>query len=129
VDVGIVNGHTFLRHASLGIHPWVVRRRDEKHPRTRYGRALSTVTTALKALRHSPSFELTLVHDGRQSQRRCRALAVTVGSIEEGFGPAWRRAAPNAGYFAIYAARAEGRPLGTLWRSFHGGSVRDETID
>jgi diacylglycerol kinase family enzyme len=129
VDVGIVNGHTFLRHASLGIHPWVVRRRDVKHSRTRLGRMVATFTTALRGMRFSPSLEVTFTRDGRSHHARCRALAVTVGNVERGFAPAWRRETTDAGYLAVYAAREGREPLRTLWSAFHGRSHEGDTLD
>lgn len=64
IDLAEVNGHPFAIWASLGMHPWVVRRRDRlQREGTPKWRAMALA--ALRALRRHPMVSVTLASDGR----------------------------------------------------------------
>ena len=78
VDVGEVNGKSFLNNSSLGIYPDMVRERTRQEHRLGRGRRWATFWAALAALRRFPFLDLQLELDERR--QHCRAPFVFVGN-------------------------------------------------
>lgn len=86
VDVGEVNGRTFINNSSLGLYPGMVRTRDKLQRRFGHGKRRAMLWAVMAALRRSPLLTLDLQAD-RESES-CRSPFVFVGNNEyamEGF--------------------------------------------
>lgn len=86
VDVGEVNGRTFVNNSSLGLYPDMVRTRDKLRRRFGHGKRRAMLWALMAALRRSPLLTLELQAD--QAATSCRSPFVFVGNNEyamEGF--------------------------------------------
>ena len=77
VDLGEVNGRTFLHHVSIGLQPAIVARRNRENFRGRLGKMLATAKTAIRALRNPKTLDVTLEISGRRERHLAPALFVT----------------------------------------------------
>ena len=84
LDVGRVNGHTFLNNASLGLYPDQVRLRHKL--KRRLGKAAAAFVAGLAALRRLRSVRLRVELPDEELVRRCPMAMVgnNVYGIEEG---------------------------------------------
>ena len=78
VDVGEVNGRTFVNNSSLGLYPGMVRTRDKLRRRFGHGKRRAMLWALMAALRRSPLLTLDLQAD-RESES-CRSPFVFVGN-------------------------------------------------
>lgn len=106
IDVGEVNGRTFVNNSSLGLYPGIVRKRD--HLRRRFGQSKrrAMLWALLAAVRRSPLMTLTLQAD-REIQP-CRSPFVFVGNNEyamEGFDIGTRKRL-DEGCLSIYTTQS-----------------------
>jgi YegS/Rv2252/BmrU family lipid kinase len=69
IDVGEVNGHTFLNNSSLGLYPSIVRER-EKQQRLGWGKWPAYVWAAITVLRRYPFLDIRLSVDGKELNSR-----------------------------------------------------------
>jgi diacylglycerol kinase family enzyme len=102
IDVGEVNGITFVNNSSLGLYPGIVRRRERQQRRLRRSKRAAMTWAILAALRHSPLLSLTFRIDDREG--RLRSPFVFIGNNEytmEGFDIG-RRAKLDAGVLSVY---------------------------
>jgi diacylglycerol kinase family enzyme len=86
IDIGEVNGNTFLNNSSLGLYPDIVRDRTRQQRRLRRGKWMAMFWALLAAVRHSPLLHLRLCVDGEYHDYR--APFVFIGNNEytmEGF--------------------------------------------
>lgn len=87
VDIGIVNGRTFIHHVTLGLHPHLIRARE----RLRYGSKLGKIWASIQAwwtvLRQPQLLSARLTIDGETIERRTAALIVTNNPLGEGHLP------------------------------------------
>lgn len=60
VDVGVVNGHRFVNNASVGLYPFMVRRRDDARERHGLPKWLATLPAASAALARLPHHRLRI---------------------------------------------------------------------
>jgi diacylglycerol kinase family enzyme len=77
VDIGEVNGRTFINNCSLGVYPAIVRGR-EKLQRRGHGKWLSFLVAAMQTLRQPPRAHVTLDADGQRTA--CKTTFVMVGN-------------------------------------------------
>lgn len=104
IDVGEVNGRTFINNSSLGLYPGMVRTRDKLRRRFGHGKRAAMLWALLAAARRSPLLTLDLQadHDGHA----CRSPFVFVGNNEylmEGFDIGTRERL-DAGRLSVYTA-------------------------
>jgi diacylglycerol kinase family enzyme len=64
VDVGEVNGHTFVNNSSLGLYPLIVEERS-KHQARGYAKWVAFARSAYEVMRRVPRFSVTIEADGR----------------------------------------------------------------
>lgn len=109
VDVGEVNGQRFAMHASIGVYPWIIRRRDRKPIRSRAGKVAAWLSVAPRALLSAPTISAELRHDTGIERIRSHLLMVAVGPTEAGIGPLIRRSTLDGGQLVAYYARRADR--------------------
>ena len=112
IDLAEVNGLPFAIWASLGMHPWIVRRRD-KMQRGGYGKWPAFALAALRAFRRYPLVRVTLSADGRQRTFNTPLLVISNNAWHEQMLPP-TRAALDRGELVVHVAKVSSR-LGLLW--------------
>ncbi|TAN56206.1 MAG: sphingosine kinase [Magnetospirillum sp.] len=112
IDLAEVNGLPFAIWASLGMHPWVVRRRDHlQRDGMRKWRAM--VLAALRAFRRYPMVDVTLGMKEGSLAVRTPMLFITNNAWREQPLPLSREAL-DTGTLVIHVAACTGR-LSLLW--------------
>jgi len=116
VDVGMVNGHTFINNSSLGLYPDIVRVRDKW--RARVGKWPAMVIASLIVLTRFPFMRITAQINGIRIKRRCPL--VVVGNNEYKLEPRQftQRERLDSGWLGAYMLRDEGR-AGLLRLALH----------
>jgi diacylglycerol kinase family enzyme len=110
VDVGEVNGRTFVNNSSLGLYPRIVRNREERRERLGWGKWPAFVWATLHALHRHRSLDLVLTVDGREIHRRTPFVFVGNNAYEmEGFDIGTRDRL-DRGELSVYLA-PRARPL------------------
>lgn len=69
VDVGEVNGHTFINNAALATYPTIVAQRDRLRGRYHAPKLLAATTAFVAAIAHPPVLNVELRFDGRARVR------------------------------------------------------------
>jgi YegS/Rv2252/BmrU family lipid kinase len=108
VDVGEVNGRTFLNNSSLGLYPIIVREREKKE-RLGSSKWPAFVWAAFSVLRHYPFIDVRLNVDGKEFHRR--TPFVFIGNNEyamETFNIGIRDCL-DRGHLSVYIANRTGR--------------------
>lgn len=106
IDVGEVNGRTFVNNSSLGLYPGMVRHRDKLRRRFGHSKRRAMLWALAAAVRRSPLLTLTLQAD-REIQP-CRSPFVFVGNNEyamEGFEIGTRKRL-DGGLLSIYTTQS-----------------------
>lgn len=109
VDVGEVNGKSFLNNASLGLYPDMVRERTRQQRRLGRSKLSAMLWATLATLNRLPLLTLRLELDGQTQD--CRAPFVFVGNNDytmEGFDIGTRERL-DAGHLCVYTTRECGR--------------------
>ncbi len=107
MDVGSVNGETFLCQSVVGI-PNAIARLRERHRRERSWRSLlHVVVGAIRTLRRRRPYRLTVVAPGWRRPWRLwtRALSVVNNAYEEAPGAMFRRPVLDGGRLFLYVSR------------------------
>jgi diacylglycerol kinase family enzyme len=105
IDVGDVNGRTFVNNASLGLYPGMVRTRDKLRRRFGHSKRRAMLWALLAALRRSPLLTLELQAD--REVQPCRSPFVFIGNnayAMEGFDIGTRERL-DGGRLSIYTAQ------------------------
>jgi diacylglycerol kinase family enzyme len=113
VDVGEVNGRTFLNNSSLGLYPVIVHDRERQRRSLGRGKRAAMLWAVPTALRRAPFLDVRLVVDGRE--RSYRTPFVFVGNnryVMEGFDIGTRECL-REGRLSVYVTRRQSR-LGLL---------------
>lgn len=112
IDLAEVNGLPFAIWASLGMHPWIVRRRDKLQ---REGRRKwpAFAMAALRAFRRYPLVRVTLSVGGSQKTVTTPLLVISNNAWHEQMLPL-TRAALDRGELVVHVAKVSSR-LGLLW--------------
>lgn len=107
VDVGMVNGLTFINNSSLGLYPDMVRVREKW--RRRLGKWVAMVMASLIVLTRFPFLRITADIEGIRIKRRCPL--VVVGNNEYKLEPRQftQREVLDCGCLGVYLLRDEGR--------------------
>lgn len=106
IDLGEVNGRTFLIHASLGVYPWIVRRREQRERQSGYGRWPAMFMTSLQALFRYPLLRCELEHEGLKRRVRTPLIMVTCNPVAE--GRLLHRQVLDGGQLVLYLGRRGG---------------------
>ena len=109
VDIGEVNGRTFINNSSLGLYPDIVRHRERQQKRLGRGKWPAFAWATLAALRRYPFMAVRLVVDG--SERTRRTPFVFIGNNEyrmDGFAIG-ERTGLDRGTLSLYVAQRPGR--------------------
>jgi YegS/Rv2252/BmrU family lipid kinase len=105
VDVGEVNGKTFINNSSLGIYPDIVRERTRQQRRFGRRKRAAMIWATLAALNRLPLLTMRLQLEDREFD--CRAPFVFIGNNEylmEGFNIG-KRARLDAGVLSVYTTQ------------------------
>jgi diacylglycerol kinase family enzyme len=107
VDVGTVNGHTFINNSSLGLYPDQVRVRQVW--RARVGKWLALVIASIIVLVRFRYLRITAEFNGKRIRRRCPMVLISNNLYK--FEPAslTRRERLDAGMLGLYLLREQGR--------------------
>ena len=116
IDLAEVNGLPFAIWASLGLHPWMVRRRDHLQ-RNGIGRWRAMALAALRALRRYPMVKARLTVAGETFTVATPLLVVTNNAWRQG-PPPLSRPALDQGLLEVHVARCNSR-LSLLWLAFN----------
>jgi len=117
IDVGEVNGRTFLNNSSLGLYPGIVRDRERQRRSLGRGKRSAMFWATLTALRRAPFLDVRIVLGGRE--RSYHAPFVFIGNITyvmEGFDIGTREGL-SQGHLSVYVTRRQSR-LGLLGLGF-----------
>ncbi|WP_165820129.1 diacylglycerol kinase family protein [Microvirga sp. KLBC 81] len=114
LDVGEVNGETFINNSSIGLYPYLVRERERRRRREGLSKLSALIMSGFRVLRHLPLRRLSIAAEGLVQP--CRSPIVFIGNNEYAltasvFG---RRGRLDSGELCIYITRAQSR-LALLW--------------
>ena len=126
VDVGDVNGQTFINNSSLGLYPQIVKER-EKQQRLGWGKWPAFVWAAISVLRRYPLLDVRLSIDGKQLVRRTPFVFIGNNEYEMESFNIGRRACLDRGELSLYITHRTGR-LGLLRLALRAllGGLRNE---
>ena len=109
VDVGEVNGRTFINNSSLGLYPQIVRHRETQQRRLGRGKWPALAWATLTMLRRSPFLSVRLSLD--DELQRYLTTFVFIGNNEyvmEGFNIGQRERL-DSGKLSLYVSQGRGR--------------------
>jgi diacylglycerol kinase family enzyme len=109
VDVGEVNGQTFINNSSIGLYPYLVLERDRRRRRHGLSKWAAMTLAGFRVLRHLPMRRLTICAEG--SIEPCRSPSVFIGNNEYSLAaPAFgTRERLDGGELCIYIAKSQSR--------------------
>jgi diacylglycerol kinase family enzyme len=87
VDIGEVNGHLFVHHVTLGLHPRMIRIRERLSYGSRLGKIWASLQAWWTALRRPPRLVARIVADGETLRRRTASVLVSNNPLGEGHLP------------------------------------------
>jgi diacylglycerol kinase family enzyme len=109
VDVGEVNGETFINNSSIGFYPYLVRERERRRRRGGVPRWIALLLSGLRVLRHLPLRRLTITAGGSVEPYRSPIVFISNNEYRlkaPGFG---RRQRLDGGELCIYIPMAQSR--------------------
>jgi len=112
IDLAEVNGLPFAIWASLGMHPWIIRRRD-KLQRGGWQKWPAFALAALRAFRRYPRVHVTLSVNGVQKTVTTPILVISNNAWHDQRPPLTREAL-DRGELVVHVARFSSR-LGLAW--------------
>lgn len=118
VDVGEVNGRSFLNNSSLGIYPQIVSHREAQQERLSRGKWPAFFWATIQALRRFPFLDLRIAFEGQQISRRTAFLFVGNNEYEIAGFNLGSRACVNGGKLGLYLTHRTGR-FGLFRLAFH----------
>ncbi|HUS69131.1 MAG TPA: diacylglycerol kinase family protein [Kofleriaceae bacterium] len=114
VDVGEVNGHTFINNTSIGLYPEIVLTRDAVQRRTGRRKWWAMLHAALRVLRRFPLLRVRVSTPERQLVARTPILFIGNNEYCLDALALGRRERLDAGRLSLYVMRCRGR-LQLLW--------------
>ncbi|HVF70932.1 MAG TPA: diacylglycerol kinase family protein [Chthoniobacterales bacterium] len=118
VDVGEVNGRTFINNSSLGLYPQIVSRRENQQEQLARGKWTAFFWATIQALRRLPFLDLEIAFEGRQISRQTAFLFVGNNEYQIAGFNLGSRASVNGGKLGLYLTQGTGR-LGLFRLAFH----------
>jgi YegS/Rv2252/BmrU family lipid kinase len=117
IDLGEVNGRTFINNSSIGLYPRIVLRREE-HQRLGRGKWNAAFWAALQIFRLSPFLKVRIEIDGKSFLRKTPFVFVGNNEYEMDLYNIGRRASLNEGELSVYFLHRGGR-WGVAMLLFH----------
>ncbi len=109
VDIGDVNGRTFINNSSLGLYPDIVRDREQQRRRIGRGKWAALLFASLNAARRYPVLQLRIEVDGKPITRRSAFVFIGNNNYTmEGF-EIGERARIDEGVLSLYVTQRMGR--------------------
>jgi diacylglycerol kinase family enzyme len=114
VDVGEVNGRTFINNSSIGVYPYIVLDRERRRSSEGYAKWTAMILATLRAWWHFPLRRLSIYAEGRAE--RLRSPLVLIGNNEYDLAglSLGRRERLDRGELCLYAAKKQSR-LSLFW--------------
>lgn len=107
VDVATANGRPYVHQFSVGMHPQLVRLRENAAFQTRFGKLRASTVAAIRTLFDPPQLEGSIGLDGKDVPLRTPSLGVSNNLFGEGHLPYTDQ--PDGGTLGIYIARTRER--------------------
>lgn len=108
VDVGELNGRTFINNSSLGLYPNIVRER-QKQQRLGWGKWPAYIWAALAVLRRYPFLDVRVGVDGKELRGRTPFVFIGNNEYEMETLNVGRRACLDKGELSLYMTTHTGR--------------------
>ena len=109
IDVGEVNGRTFINNSSIGLYPRIVRRRVRQQERLGRGKWAAAAWAAWKVIRFAPLLRVKLTLDNMQFLRKTPFVFVGNNEYEMDFFNVGRRTSLDEGKLSVYFLKRGGR--------------------
>lgn len=109
VDLGEVNGATFINNSSLGIYPRIVSTRQAQQERLARGKWPAFIWATVHALRRFPFLQLRITLENEQLSRRTAFLFVGNNEYEISGFRLGARASLDRGRLGLYLTHRTGR--------------------
>jgi diacylglycerol kinase family enzyme len=122
VDVGEVNGRTFINNSSIGLYPYLVLVRERRRRRTGVPKGLGTILGAWRALRDMPIRRLSIRAAGGAQVYRSPLVFIGNNPYRLSGASMGKRDSLDGGKLCLYVARQRSRAA-LLWlavRAFVG---------
>ena len=103
VDIATANGRPFVHQFSVGIHPKLVKLREQLDYKSRIGKMLASTRAAIGAVLRPPNFTIELVGPFGSELRRIAGLSVSNNPLDEGHLPLADRL--DRGLLGIYLVK------------------------
>jgi diacylglycerol kinase family enzyme len=102
VDIGEVNGRSFVHMVTLGLHARTIELREKLAYNSRIGKMLANLRAFLSAVAEPPLIRAAITIDGKTIQRRSSAIVVANNRLGEGHLP--YADDPRQGRLAVYVS-------------------------
>ena len=109
VDVGEVNGRTFVNNSSLGLYPRIVKERDEQRLHLGRSKWLALLAATFSVFRRFPTVELRLHAEGERLARKTPLLFVGNNRYEISLLSVRGRSCLDRGELCVYVVRSTSR--------------------
>lgn len=104
VDVGNINGRSFFNHVSLGLHPKLIKLRDQLPHKGRLTKIASTARAFTRLLTGTSRRKLEIEVDGKIYTARSSLVLVTVNPIPNEIGQLPYRPGQSFGRLGLYVS-------------------------
>ena len=117
VDLGEVNGETFINNSSIGMYPYMVLDRERRRAMAGHRKWVAMILASYRTLRNFPMRRLSIHAEGWTDP--CRSPCVFVGNNAYGLsGPTLgKRERLDRGELCLYVTKHQSR-LSLLWLAF-----------
>ena len=128
VDVGEVNGRTFINNSSIGLYPEIVLTRDAVRRKTGRRKWLAMLHAMLRVLRRFPLLRVRVKTPGHQLDARSPLVFVGNNEYLVEATALGKRERLDGGRLSVYVMRCRGR-LALLWLMLRTIFQRPEAVD
>ena len=109
IDVGEVNGRTFVNNSAVGLYPHMVKQREELQQRLGRSKRLAMLSASLRALSRFSRHRLTIEMRGLKAPLETPLLFIGNNVYETSLLALGRRAELDGGELCLYAPMVRGR--------------------
>ncbi|TDQ67060.1 diacylglycerol kinase family enzyme [Maritalea mobilis] len=103
VDIATANDQLFLHQISVGMHPKIVKLRDQQQHQSRFQKIFGGIKAALSTFSRPPRYMIDLELDGENHQENLSLIAIANNKYGRGHMP--YADFPQQGELGIYSAR------------------------